>query len=213
MQSWKHTFKIFLMNPNNLMSQILIKHPAEFPLDHILSLLNKPEVRTFGTLAPSRQLAQYNFTGSVQTRKNKVKLLSPLTRRRLEEDCGAGKEPSPGWIYIYIRGLGYGYGAPVYGNARSSDQSANKLLKYHHPMPKRSPTSFKESAQHRQDTIKRREGEKSIKASEGCSWWQLGWKEGVYSALLSDVWNTCREKSAMQPNNKLNLNPDYMKLE
>lgn len=112
-----------LMNPNNLMTQISLKHPAEFPLDHILSLLNKPEVRTFSTLAPSRQLAQYKFTGSVQTRKRrKVKLLSPLTRRRLEEDCGAGKEPSRGWIYIYIRGLGYEYGAPVYGNARSSDQ-------------------------------------------------------------------------------------------
>lgn len=202
------------MNPNNLMTQISLKHPTEFLLDHILSLLNKPEVRTFSTLAPIRQLAQYKFNGSVQTRKRrKVKLLSPLTRQRLEEDFGAGKEPSPGWIYIYIRGLGYGYGAPVYGNARSSDQSANKLLKYRHPMPRRSPTSFKESAQHCQDTIKGREGEKNIKASEGSSWWQQGWKERVRSALLSDVWNTSREKSATQPDGKLNLNPEFMKLE
>lgn len=36
---------------------------------------------------------------------------------------------------VYIRGIRYGYGAPVYGNAESSDQSVSKILKYHQPLP------------------------------------------------------------------------------
>lgn len=71
-------------------------------------------------------------------RKKKGKLASPLTRRSTEEEEGSNgqrewEEIIPGGVYISE--LGYGYGAPVYGNAGSSDQSASKLLKYHRPLP------------------------------------------------------------------------------